>query len=100
MSPKTKVRRKPRNDTITGQIRAIIDSRRLTAYSVATDAGINPSILSRFLTGERTMSADSIDAVCATLGLKLTETRRGRGSTRRDIATAVEQNQGAHDEEI
>lgn len=75
-----KSRRPGRSSTVTGQLRSIIKSRRLTAYAVATDAGLAPSVVSRFLTGERTLSGDSLDAVCSALGLELKETRRGRSA--------------------
>jgi transcriptional regulator with XRE-family HTH domain len=59
-------------------LRSIIESRRLTAYAVATASGLAPSVVSRFLTGERTLSGDRLDAVCSALGLELCETRRRR----------------------
>ena len=42
MPPRTKTRRKarPAADTVTGQLRAVIAARRLTAYAVAASAGV------------------------------------------------------------
>ena len=40
---------------------------------------MSPSILTRFVNRERGLSTDTLDAICAALGLELRETRRGVG---------------------
>jgi transcriptional regulator with XRE-family HTH domain len=77
-------RREP--GTVSGQLRSIIKTRNLTPYAVSRAAGVAPSVVTRFVNGERGLSADSMDAVCAALGVRLTETRRGRPAGRRHTA--------------
>lgn len=63
---------------VSDQLVATIEARRLTGYAVATAAGVAPSVVSRFLSGQRGLSLDTFDALCAALGLELRETRRGK----------------------
>jgi transcriptional regulator with XRE-family HTH domain len=58
---------------ISGQLREIITRRGLTAYSIAVDAGLEPSIVSRFLAHERGLTLASLDAIAEALGLRLIE---------------------------
>jgi hypothetical protein len=51
----------------------------LTPYAVATAAGVAPSVLTRFMNGERGLTLDTFDRLAA-LGLRLAETRRGRSA--------------------
>jgi hypothetical protein len=52
-------------------LRAEIARRGLTAYAVGNLAGVDVSILQRFLTGERLLSLKSFDKVCVALGMGL-----------------------------
>jgi transcriptional regulator with XRE-family HTH domain len=63
---------------IAGQLREIIGSRDLTAYSVAHAAGVAPSVVSRFLSRERGLTLETFDAIAGALGLRLVETAKGR----------------------
>jgi transcriptional regulator with XRE-family HTH domain len=76
LTPKTRRKQRPGPDPVTGQLRAVINALGLTAYKVATDAGLAPSVVSRFLAGERSLSGELLDLVCASLGLRLVEERR------------------------
>ena len=80
MSPAPKKRRPdgPRRATVSGQLRAVIRARGLTAYAVARSADVSPSVLTRFMNVERGMNLDTLDRVADALGLELRETRRGR----------------------
>ena len=68
----------PRRESVSDQLRSIIRARNLTPYAVSQAAGVSPSVVSRFVNGERGLTTDSLDAVCSALGLELKETRRGR----------------------
>ena len=76
-----KRRSAPSRETVSDRLRAIIRARGLTACQVAHDAGVNPSLVSRFMAGERGLTTPSLDAVCLSLGLELRENRRGRSAT-------------------
>jgi transcriptional regulator with XRE-family HTH domain len=52
-------------------LRAEIARRGLTAYAVGKLAGVDVSILQRFLTGERLLSLKTFDKVCVALGMAL-----------------------------
>jgi hypothetical protein len=49
----------------------IVDSGR-SLYELGRSAGVAPSVLSRFLRGERGLSLVSVDKLCRALGLNLT----------------------------
>ena len=44
----------------------------ITRYELSKQSGVSESILSRFVNGERGMSLDSIDSICAVLEVELT----------------------------
>ena len=67
--------------TVSEVLRRTIESRG-SAYAAARAAGIDPSMLTRFLNGERGLSTASFDAVCEALGLELKATRTGRAAAR------------------
>lgn len=52
------------------QLRKSIAASGLTAYRIAKDAGINPSVLSRFLSGKG-VGSDSIDRLATVLKWRL-----------------------------
>ncbi len=82
MSPSTKKRRPAsrQSATISNQLRAIIRARGLTPYAVSQAADVSPSVVTRFVNGERGLTSDSLDLICEALGLELRETRRGRST--------------------
>jgi plasmid maintenance system antidote protein VapI len=49
---------------------AILESGQ-TLYRVAKDSGVPYATLHRFVTGERSVSAETLDKLCAYLGLRL-----------------------------
>lgn len=75
---------------IPDQLRAIIRARGLTAYELARAIDTAPSVISRFLAGERGLTLDTFDRLAEALHLRLIETSRpsprstGRGRTRAD----------------
>jgi len=82
MSPVPKQRRPAarQSATISNQLRAIIRGRGLTPYAVSQAADVSPSVVTRFVNGERGLTSDSLDLICEALGLELRETRRGRST--------------------
>jgi hypothetical protein len=51
--------------------RAVLDSGR-TLYRVAKDSGVPYATLHRFITGGRGVSVQTLDRLCAYMGLRLT----------------------------
>lgn len=68
---------KPRPDTISNQLREIIRSRGLTPYAVAQAAKVSPSVVTRFMNGERGLTLTTFDAIATALGLRLQQTAGG-----------------------
>ena len=76
-----KKRRPARRPTaaVSDQLRAVITARRLTPYAVARLADVAPSVMTRFVNGERGLTLDTFDKIAEALGLRLVEiARRGR----------------------
>lgn len=57
-------------------IRAELEDGSGTAYELAKDAGVDRSVLSRFIAGKRTMTLESADKLAELLKLRIE--RRGR----------------------
>jgi len=65
------------------QLREIVEARGLTAYALARRAGVDPGVVSRFLTGERDIRLETADRLAAALGLRLVEVgTKGRAGRR------------------
>ena len=83
--PAAKSKRPPaparRSTSISDDLRSIL-ARRGSAYGVAKAANLPHTVVSRFLNHERSMNLESLDALAATLGLRLVEVRRGRSGGR------------------
>jgi transcriptional regulator with XRE-family HTH domain len=80
-APKKRTPAIARRAPISDQLRAIINARGMTPYAVSQVAGVSPSILTRFINGDRGLSTGTLDRVADALGLELRETRRGRITT-------------------
>lgn len=70
---KAKAKGRTRTPALTEQLRAVIRSRRLTAYRVGKMTGVQPQVIQRFLDG-RDLYGATIDRLAAALGLTLIET--------------------------
>ncbi len=57
--------------TVSGQLRAAILAAPVSRYRIAKDTGINQSMLSRFVRGERGLDGSSIDTLAEYLRLEL-----------------------------
>lgn len=81
MSPAPKKRRSAEaRTTVSGQLREVVRARGLSAFAVAKAADVSPSVVTRFVNGERGMNTATLDRVADALGLELRETRRGRSA--------------------
>ena len=69
-----KKQRKP--NTVSAQIRDAIETADVTRYRIAQDTGIAESALSRFMSGTRGLSMDSIDILADYFGMELTPKRK------------------------
>jgi len=71
---------KPKN--ISGQIRLAIENAGVTRYRIAKDTGISESMLSKFMSGDRGFSMESLDVLGEYLGLEIvvrrTKTKKAR----------------------
>ena len=70
-------KRKKRTDLAADIRRAIRDSG-LTPYAVCRDAGVNRSILVRFMNHERGLTLTTASRICDVLNLELRPTRGGK----------------------
>lgn len=52
-------------------LRAVIDQSGLTRYAIANQAGISEATLSRFYTGSRPTTLETLTKVCESLGRTL-----------------------------
>jgi transcriptional regulator with XRE-family HTH domain len=67
----TRVKKVSRSE-ITDQLMEIIERSRMTPYEIAMSAGVSPSTITRFLSGERSLKLDTLDLLAGVLGLRLT----------------------------
>ena len=58
-----KKRSKPKVEAVTDQVRRHVQNCGLSCYAIAKETGIDESALSRFLTGERGISAKALDCL-------------------------------------
>jgi len=57
--------------TLSGELRRAIHESDLSLAEIATRAGITPTVLDDFLTGERTLRSDVLDRLTSVLGCEL-----------------------------
>lgn len=59
--------------TLSGQIRDVIESRPLSLAELGKLSGVDPTVIGRFLSGERDLRLATVDKIAAALGLRLVE---------------------------
>lgn len=71
-------------------LRETIRQRGLTAYRLSKQTGVSVDAIQRFINGERGLRLDTFDALCAALGLELSEPRprQRRGAKESDTRGA------------
>lgn len=79
-----------RPSSLSGQLRRVIKDRGLTAYEVGRISGVDPGMITRFLSGERDIRLSTADRIAAALGLGLVE-GPDRREERRPIVPFSEQ---------
>ena len=76
--------RKKVQQTLTGQLRAIVRDCGKTLGELARETGVDKSALSRFLRGERGLSMEGLDKLGQCLGLAIVQVKKtGMGKTRK-----------------
>jgi len=65
--------------TVSEQLRQAI-RRYGTVYAVYRDSGIDQAVLGRFVGGKRGISIETVDALCAFFGMKLTKPARAKAA--------------------
>jgi hypothetical protein len=78
----------PRDRQLPGQLLLAIAESQRTSYSIATEAGLAPAVINRFVSGMRGLSLESAGKVAEALGLRL-ESVRGRGRPAKPRASAI-----------
>ncbi len=66
-----KKRREP--ETLSDQLRAIIDNGTMTRYRLSKLSSVDPGQLHRFMNGKGRLSSDSMDRIAAALKLRLVQ---------------------------
>jgi transcriptional regulator with XRE-family HTH domain len=64
-------KRKKLPATLSEQLRELIAAAGPSVYELARDAGVDRSVLSRFLAGKRTITLETADRLAAVLKLRL-----------------------------
>jgi transcriptional regulator with XRE-family HTH domain len=64
-------RRKKAPTSLSEQLRELIEAAGPSVYELARDAGVDRSVLSRFLAGKRTITLETADRLAAVLKLRL-----------------------------
>jgi transcriptional regulator with XRE-family HTH domain len=70
MTKKVATRARP---TLTGQIRDMIGSRGLTHTELGQLAGVDPTVIGRFVSGERDVRGETLDKIAAVFHLRVVE---------------------------
>jgi plasmid maintenance system antidote protein VapI len=65
------MKRKKAPQSLSEQLRERIAAAGLSVYELARDAGIDRSVLSRFLAGKRTITLETADRLAPVLKLRL-----------------------------
>jgi transcriptional regulator with XRE-family HTH domain len=71
----------PNRHTLSDQLRAIIAGRGMTPTELGQLAGVDPTVIARFITGEREIRSGTLDKIAAALSVRLVEVAppRARG---------------------
>ena len=66
-----------RKRPLSEQLRQAVENSGLTHYRISKDTGIDPAVISRFMSGKAGMTLASLDKLVAYLDLELTPRRKG-----------------------
>ena len=71
-------RKRKRTTDLAGQLRQAIKESGLTPYRIATDAGVDRAIMTRFVNGDRGLTLDTASRITEYLSLELRPARKQR----------------------
>ena len=57
--------------TFSDELRRAVEQSGMTRYEIYKRTGIDQSVLSKFVRGQRGLSMDTVDVLCECLGLRL-----------------------------
>ena len=60
------------------QLRQAINTSQISRYRISKETGVSQAALSRFMSGERSLTLDTVDVLADFLGLELVSKRKGR----------------------
>ncbi len=60
------------------QLRQAIETSQFSRYRIWKETGVSQAALSRFMSGERSLTLDTVDVLADFLGLELVSKRKGR----------------------
>ncbi len=60
------------------QLKRVIRTCGYSRYRIWKETGVSQAALSRFMSGERSLTLDTVDVLADFLGLELVSTRKGR----------------------
>jgi transcriptional regulator with XRE-family HTH domain len=69
--------------TLSGQVRDVIEARGLTPTELGQLSGVDPTVISRFASGEREVRTGTLDRIAAALHLRIVEDAPPRPRGRR-----------------
>jgi hypothetical protein len=78
----------PGRHTVSGQLRHVIESRGMTPTEPGRLAGGDPTVIARFVAGEREIRNGTLDRLAGALGLRLVEVARPKSRPRSVARTA------------
>jgi transcriptional regulator with XRE-family HTH domain len=70
------MKKQTRQLKLSDQIREAIKSFGVTQYRICKDTGIDPSVMSRFMSGERGLTIPTLDVLAEYLGLRIITEKR------------------------
>jgi transcriptional regulator with XRE-family HTH domain len=70
--------REKERQTFSNQLRQIMANSGLSRYEIAKRSGVDEAALSRFASGERGLTTDTLDRLTQALGLELRQVRKPR----------------------
>jgi transcriptional regulator with XRE-family HTH domain len=69
--------------TLSGQIRDVIESRGLTLAELGKLAEVDPTVIGRFLSGEREIRSGTLDKIAVAMGLRIVEVAKPASKSKR-----------------
>ena len=71
MPTKARKSKQPKQASVSDQVRAAIKASGLSGYALGELAGVSRSLVCNFVTGERSLTLDTLDKLAPHLGLRV-----------------------------